>query len=258
MTRETLLAVFAHPDDESLACGGTLARLASTGVRIVLVCASRGEKGAAASDMAGADLGRLRVAEMQAAARALGVSDLIILDHPDGHLPWLRQTELAGDIRMAMSVYHPSAVLTFGDDGLYWHPDHIAIHASTTDVVSAWGQSRPTLYYVTMPIGSVRGLVNAAMARGWSAPERGFWSLPPDAFGLHATEPDLIVDVAAWVPTKLFAIRCHESQMGAVDPLSLINESDAARWLGTEHFHRAPINNRRGSGLLEQLADKKT
>jgi LmbE family N-acetylglucosaminyl deacetylase len=154
---------------------------------------------------------------------------------------------------MALAVYHPAAVLTFGEDGLYWHPDHIAIHESTTQVVMACGRSAPALYYVTMPLGSVRGLVNAAAARGWSAPSNGFWSLPPDAFGLHAASPDLVIDVTPWVSRKLFAIRCHESQMGAVDPLSLIDEADAVRWLGTEHFHRAPINNGTRAGLLEQL-----
>ena len=253
MSRPTVLAVFAHPDDESLACGGTLSRLAAEGARIVLLCASRGEKGAATGGHS-AELGHLRVMEMQTAARAIGVTDLLMLDHIDGHLPWFRQSELAGDIRMAVAVYRPTAVLTFGEDGLYWHPDHIAIHTWTTEVVSACGKSRPTLYYVTMPIGSVRGVVNAAASRGWTAPENGFWSLPPDAFGLHANAPDIVVDVAPWVARKVLAIRSHESQMGAVDPLSLITEDEAVRWLGTEHFHRAAINNGTRAGLLEHLA----
>lgn len=254
MTRDTVLVVFAHPDDESIACGGTLARLADEGARVVLVCASRGERGATGGLAEPADLGHLRVGEMQAAARALGVSDLLILDHPDGFLPWMRRTEFGADLRRALAAYRPSAVVTFGADGLYWHPDHIATYAATTAAVTNLGRHAPALYYVTMPLGAVRGVVNAALVHGWTPPASGFWSLEPNAFGLHAAPPDVVVDVAAWVPQKLRAIRCHESQMGELDPLSLVTAAEAARWLGTEHFHRATINNGTRASVLERLS----
>src|SRR6185295_11531138 len=80
----TVLAVFAHPDDESFACGGTLARLSDAGARVVLLCASRGRKGAV-SDPAlvpDGDLGRVRAEELREAARVLGVAEVMILDHP--------------------------------------------------------------------------------------------------------------------------------------------------------------------------------
>src|SRR5439155_12043827 len=86
----TVLAVFAHPDDESLACGGTLARLADAGVRVILLCASRGEAGSI-SDPAlvpDGDLGGVRTRELTAAAAILGVRDVLVLDHPDGDLRW--------------------------------------------------------------------------------------------------------------------------------------------------------------------------
>ena len=72
----TVLAIFAHPDDESLACGGTLARLADDGARVVLLCASRGERGQSAdpSVARGPDLGRARQRELEAAAQVLGIS----------------------------------------------------------------------------------------------------------------------------------------------------------------------------------------
>src|SRR3954454_4469793 len=86
----TVLAIFAHPDDESLACGGTLARLADDGVRVVLLCASHGELGQSAdpSISRGAELGRVRGRELEEAAKVLGISEVVLLDHPDGQLRW--------------------------------------------------------------------------------------------------------------------------------------------------------------------------
>src|SRR5207249_11046652 len=84
----TILAVFAHPDDESLACGGTLARAADAGAKIVLLCATRGERGSI-SDLTlvpDGDLGRVRTGELREAAGVLGIADVVICDYPDGDL----------------------------------------------------------------------------------------------------------------------------------------------------------------------------
>src|SRR4051812_49457168 len=81
-----VLGVFAHPDDESLACGGTLARLVDQGAKVVLMCATHGERGGMGGPARDRALGQTRVHELRAAAVALGVSDLIVLNHPDGEL----------------------------------------------------------------------------------------------------------------------------------------------------------------------------
>src|SRR5204862_4946624 len=87
----TVLGIFAHPDDESLACGGTLARLADAGARVILLCASRGERGTV-SDPAlvpdDGDLGAVRVAELHEAAKVLGIAEVMVCDHGDGNLRW--------------------------------------------------------------------------------------------------------------------------------------------------------------------------
>jgi LmbE family N-acetylglucosaminyl deacetylase len=237
----TVLAVFAHPDDEALACGGTLARLAGSGTEVIVLCASRGERGSLAGPVRDAALGDERARELFEAARALGVSGVILLDHPDGDLRWADVSALHADIVMAIRRYRPAAVITFGADGLYWHDDHIAVHERTTTAVASLGFMAPALYYVTMPRGVMRAIVGRAAARGWQPTPKGFWSLQPDAFGLHAATPTIIVNVEAWVPRKLDAIRRHRSQMGAAHPFDDIPEPESRQWLGVEHFHRSTL-----------------
>lgn len=246
-----VLGVFAHPDDESLACGGTFARLADHGARVVLMCATHGERGGATGPAKDRALGQTRVHELCDAAAALGVSDVIVLNHPDGELRWTGSAALQAQIVMAIERYTPAAVITFGEDGLYWHTDHVAVHERTTEAVTSIGPAAPPLYYVTMPRGVMRPLVDAAVASGWAAPEKGFWSLTPDAFGLHARPPSVVLDVRDWTSRKLAAIRCHRSQIGAGGPFGDIDEEHARRWLGIEHFHRAATGP--AAGVLELL-----
>ena len=212
--RPTVLAVFAHPDDESLACGGTLARLAEEHARTVLFCASRGERGAATGPARDDALGVQRAQELRCAAEALGVSDLLQFNHPDGDLRWADVTPLLAEIVMAVQRFRPSAVITFGDDGLYWHLDHVGVHERTTAAVRLMGAEAPPLYYVTMPRTIMPAIVANAAARGWTAPPKGFWSLAPESFGLGAVEPTIVMDVSPWAEQKLGAIRCHLTQTG--------------------------------------------
>src|SRR5438874_9256008 len=110
---KVVLAIFAHPDDESLACGGTLARLSDAGVRVVLICGSRGESGSV-SDPAlvpDGDLGRVRTRELRDAADILGISDVIVMDHPDGDLRWDSVPEFHEEIVTAIEKYRPDAVI---------------------------------------------------------------------------------------------------------------------------------------------------
>jgi len=239
LSGRTLLAIFAHPDDESLACGGLLARCVDEGARVVLVCATHGENRSGIRDLA---LFEMRASELGNAAAALGIAEVVLLEYPDGFLPWIDPQEfearLAGEIRRVS----PDVVITFGDDGLYWHPDHIAVHLRTTAAVASLGDAAPALYYVTMPPGQMRRLVEESRQHP-SADERASRLLgvgDPDAFGIQANPPTLVVDVSTCAGKKLAALKCHRTQVanGIFDTLS---EAAAARLLGVEHFHRAPI-----------------
>jgi LmbE family N-acetylglucosaminyl deacetylase len=249
----TILAVFAHPDDESLACGGTLARAADAGATTVLLCATRGERGSI-SDAAlvpDGDLGRVRTEELRDAAAVLGLSDLAIYDHPDGDLRWADVPELHDEIVAAIDRWHPDAIVTFDEDGLYWHLDHVGIHERTMAAVQSLGPTAPPLYLVTMPMGAMRDLVEAARAKGAGAT---LWGIAPDAFGFAAEQPTFVVDVREWIGRKLNALRCHRTQMGRDNPIAWIDEQEARRWLGFEQFRRAPIVSS-GAAILEQLGE---
>jgi N-acetyl-1-D-myo-inositol-2-amino-2-deoxy-alpha-D-glucopyranoside deacetylase len=251
----TVLAVFAHPDDESLACGGTLARLADAGVRVILMCASQGEAGSI-SDAAlvpDGNLGGVRTRELRDAAAILGVAEVIVLDHSDGNLRWKDSPQFENEIVDAVRRNRADAVITFDEDGLYWHIDHIGVHDRTWDAVASMGADAPPLYFVSMQRGVMRGIVDAAH-KGGVTTVSSFWGITPDVFGLSAPAPSFVVDVRAWVPRKLAALRCHRTQMGPNNPMAWIDDEEARRWLGLEQFRRAPIE-ATGAPLLEQIGE---
>jgi N-acetyl-1-D-myo-inositol-2-amino-2-deoxy-alpha-D-glucopyranoside deacetylase len=257
----SLLAVFAHPDDESLACGGLLAWCAELGARVSILCATRGEMGRGhggrlqpARRASGIDLALVRTNELQAAAGALGVSDVRVLDYEDGMLPWADTATLEADIRDATIRVCADVVITFGEDGLYWHPDHVAIHERTTAAIAALGDAAPALYYVTMAPGGMRAVIDSISAR---IPASGaLYSIlgvaDADAFGAAAAPPTLTIDVRACAARKLAALRCHRSQL-AGDALDLLSDEEARRLLGVEYFRRADVGSR-DDAFIERLA----
>jgi LmbE family N-acetylglucosaminyl deacetylase len=248
----SLLAVFAHPDDESLACGGLLAWCAELGARVSILCATRGETGRGSRS----DLPLIRTNELEAAAAALGVSDVLVLDHEDGMLPWCEPVRLETDIRDATIRCGADVVITFGEDGLYWHPDHIAIHERTTAAIAALGDAAPALYYVTMAPGGMRAVIDTVSAR--TPPGRAPYSIlgisDADAFGAAVVPPTLAIDVRAYAARKLAALRCHRTQL-AGDALDLLSDEEARRLLGIEYFRRADVGVR-GDTFIERLAAK--
>lgn len=256
LSGRTVLAVFAHPDDESLACGGTLARLADAGVKVVLLCASRGERGSISDPdlVPDGNLAAARTRELMDAAAALGIADVVIADHPDGDLRWAGVPELHDEIVALVERHAPAAVITFAEDGLYWHLDHIGVHERTYTAVGSFGDSAPPLYYVTIRQGIMRALADAAHGRGDAAPAASFWGIEPDAFGDAAAPATFTIDVRPWIRRKLSALRCHRTQIGPDNPLAWIDEELARDWLGIECFRRAQIAGRDESPL-EQLGD---
>ncbi|HEX7942687.1 MAG TPA: PIG-L deacetylase family protein, partial [Gemmatimonadaceae bacterium] len=223
---QSILAVFAHPDDESLSAGGTLARLADEGARVTVVCATHGECGSGLVE-GGPSLARRRALELRAAVESLALHELILLNHPDGDLRWTDMTQFTAELAHVIARQTPAAIITFDQDGLYWHPDHIGVHERVLSAVHTFGDAAPPVYGVTLRAEPITEAVDAARARGWQAPSGGFWNLPPDVFGRHALPSPLVIDVSDWVPRKVAAICAHETQMGPIHPFSELSPEDA-------------------------------
>jgi len=133
-----LMCVLAHPDDESLGTGGALAQCAAEGVATYLVTATRGERGrfGDSKESPGPEIvGKAREAELLAAAKELGIREVSFLDYLDGALDQVDAAEATEKIAGHIRRVKPQVVITFGPDGAYGHPDHIAISQLTTAAI---------------------------------------------------------------------------------------------------------------------------
>jgi LmbE family N-acetylglucosaminyl deacetylase len=142
--RPRLLAVFAHPDDETFCAGGTLAKYVAAGWKVMVISATRGQAGQIRDPQAATrrTLGQVREREFYAACEQLGVRHARVLDYMDGTLEDVDVHELTGVVVEIIRAFRPDVVITFGSDGAYGHPDHIAIGAATTRAFEQAGSPR--------------------------------------------------------------------------------------------------------------------
>jgi LmbE family N-acetylglucosaminyl deacetylase len=118
--------------------------------------------------------------------------------------------------------------------------------------VRSIGAAAPPLYYVTIPKGLMRQVVEAAGSAVFK--DTKFWGIEADAFGEAAKPPTFVIDVRPWVSRKLAALSCHRTQIAPSHPFVRIDEEQARRLLGHEHFRRAPTESRWQS-ILEQMGE---
>lgn len=145
----TILAVFAHPDDETYTCGGILTIAVANGQRVVCVTATKGENGVQdAARWPAATLGEVRAAELQAALDILGVSEHRWLGYADGRCAGVPVDEAAAKLAAIMHDCRPDSILSFGPDGLTGHPDHQAVSAWVEAAVTRLEQP-PAVYQAT-------------------------------------------------------------------------------------------------------------
>ena len=243
-----LLCVAAHPDDESMAMGGTLARYAAEGVETYVLTATRGERGRYRdnSDHPGPEaLGRIREAELRAAARELGVRKVRLLDYVDGELDKAEPEEASERIAAYIREVRPDVVITFGPEGLYGHPDHIAISQLTTAAVlraasPAWESDFPRphrvskLYYL------------AWSERALDAFEAAYKKVTSTVDGLvRGATPwrdwtiTTSIDARPWWRVVWRAVRCHTSQVDAFNRLGQSPERVHESVWGSQEYYRA-------------------
>jgi LmbE family N-acetylglucosaminyl deacetylase len=143
--QKVLLAVLAHPDDETFGIGGTLALYAKRGVDVYLICATRGEAGTVEKQYLEGfgSIAELREAELRCAAKKLGIHEVIFLGYRDSGMPGSPDnqnpmalinaeiSDLAQKINCHIRNLKPQVVLTFDEIGGYMHPDHICVHQAT-------------------------------------------------------------------------------------------------------------------------------
>lgn len=276
---KTILAVFAHPDDEAFGTGGTLAKYAGEGHRVVLVCATRGEVGEIAEGSLATreTLGQVRAEELRCAAATLGVAELIFLDYRDSGMKGTVENEdplafinaptdvVVPELVRIIREVQPHIVITFEPNGGYGHPDHIAIHHHTVAAfkLAADLQYQPALGFVWQP----QRLFYTAIPSSFFVEVRekmrglGMDTADLDHFeeaGEHWPDEEVhaVVNVADWVDAKWGALSCHRTQFGPSNLFRRLPEETMKQLMGREHYSLAwpePGPGFELSGLLEGL-----
>jgi bacillithiol biosynthesis deacetylase BshB2 len=213
----TLAAVFAHPDDETFICGGTLAKYAAEGYRVVLVCATKGEMGRRMGVPPTAtreSIPALRQAELTEASAALGIADVQFLGIRDKTLEIQPFDGLVDTVYRHLVREHPEVVVTFHEK-FGGHPDHCTIGAATTAAYRRYAVDVPTaqLYFVAWS-----GMVTRARE-----------------YGLQRAQFTAI-DVSGHLDAKLRAYRAHRTQSQLMDWVWQDNRQGLRKLGDTEYF----------------------
>ncbi|MFE7858072.1 N-acetyl-1-D-myo-inositol-2-amino-2-deoxy-alpha-D-glucopyranoside deacetylase [Streptomyces sp. NPDC057403] len=254
-----LLLVHAHPDDESINNGATMARYAAEGARVTLVTCTLGERGevipAGLRHLTGAALGEHRLAELTAAMGELGVEDFRLLggpgrygdsgmmgiaDNDDPGCFWQADVdEAAALLAEVILEVRPQVLVTYDENGGYGHPDHIQTHRvamRAAELAAAQGWEIPKVYWNRVP----RSVAEAAFAR--LAGE-----LPGTPFAKAAAVDDVPgvvaddrvtaeIDGSAYASAKAAAMRAHATQIDVAPPYFALSNELAQPLFTTEYY----------------------
>lgn len=247
-----LLAVLAHPDDETFGMGGTLAYYAQRGVQTYLICATRGEAGGMDEDcLDGFDsVAARRESELRCAVGILGIKELYFLDYRDSGMPGspdnqhpnalinAPQHQVAEKIAHLIRQIRPHVVITFDPIGGYKHPDHIAIHRATVEAFHLAADEHykdglepyqpAKLYFHLIPKGFLKIVIR--ILRLFGKDPRRFGKngdidlvnlVEEGDFPIHAR-----IRYGSAYEKKQLASRCHESQLDGA-----LMSNPIARWI---------------------------
>jgi N-acetyl-1-D-myo-inositol-2-amino-2-deoxy-alpha-D-glucopyranoside deacetylase len=252
----TLLLVHAHPDDEVLASGATMAHHACLGDRVVLVTCTRGELGEiVAADLAHLDqeaLGEHRAGELATACRALGVSDQLFLGgagrfrdsdmvgRPGNEDPrsfWQAElSEAANALVEVLDREQPDVVITYDANGGYGHPDHIKAHLTTHEAVRRATHQVRKVYEMALPTSFVQQGIDLLAAAGHPGAFFGLEKAEDLPFTVADEQVTTMVDGSAQLAAKRAALQAHRSQISPEDPLMLLTQLEGAGGFGMEFY----------------------
>lgn len=244
-----LVAIFAHPDDETFGIGGTMAHYAARGVPVTMVCATRGEAGeiAPGTDATPETLGEHRERELRDAMAVLGVHDVRFLDFRDSGMQGTPENEDARNLMNApaekvvdplveiLRERRPDAVATWDASGGYGHPDHIATHHHATAAFNASGIDA-RLFQIAIPMDEWGRMMAAMRDAGIDAPD---FVSDEELASLPRVAPNCVMDVSRYFDLKMQAMLAHRTQITPDDPFMRAPEDLRRRFFGREHFFRA-------------------
>jgi LmbE family N-acetylglucosaminyl deacetylase len=251
-----LMAITAHPDDEVLIAGGTLAACSELGIPTAVVCLTHGENGPIADPSLATPktLGAVRARELDAACAELGVEFVKCYRRQDGSLRWSDRSQVAAQLTRLIDRRQPELVVTFGEEGLYWHQDHIAAYELARNAVRR-SDVQPALYRSIWAKSEMRML--SAELRRRHLPDT-LWGFEPEDFGVDDADRDgeVVVDVRRFVARKLRALHCHRTQLEPGHLALGLPEDLAERFLGFERFAPVELPGRpsRTAHLFDRLA----
>ncbi|HLQ65968.1 MAG TPA: PIG-L family deacetylase [Candidatus Limnocylindrales bacterium] len=249
-----LLAVLAHPDDETLGAGGVFARYSAEGVETHLVTATRGDRGRfrGVKDGPGhpgpAELARIREGELRAAAAVLGIHGVTILGYGDGRVDEAEPREAVARIAGEIRRVRPHVVITFAPDGAYGHPDHVAVSQfATAALVVAADPAHNDGAGAALPPHAVSKLYYMASSRErWDAYQAAFKKLTSMVDGVERqAQPwpewmiTTVIDTREQWPTVWRAVTCHDSQIGGYEKLRDLEPAHHEALWGRLEFYRA-------------------
>lgn len=202
----TIMVVAAHPDDPEFGAAGCVARWTEQGDQVYFVICTNGDKGSSDPDMTSERLAGIREEEELAAARMLGVKEVLFLKHLDGDLDYTR--EFRGEVVRAIRKYRPDVIMTSDPYRKYfWHHDHRICGQVVLDAVYPYARDR-----LSYPEHLKEGLTPHAVK------ELLLWG---------SDEPDTFFDITDKFDQKIAALKCHRSQVGRHA------EKDLKEWVGT-------------------------
>ena len=249
----SVLAAFAHPDDEGFGCGGTLAMLTARGAQVTLVCATNGDVGEISDPALAtpANLYQVRQEELRRAMAVTGVADVRLLNYRDSgmvgtednnHPDSLHQAapeRVAGQLLEIIRERQPDLIITHDPSGGYGHPDHRAMCRHTTTAYRQAvaeinpGDKLPLLYYVCFPRSNFQRMWRKMVELDITPP---FASQDIELVGTPDDEVTTVLELSQWVDIKIESLNCHRTQIDPNGPFAQLPAEMMREIMGKEYY----------------------